>query len=161
MPSQKTPVVAPESASAASSPIEDPVPAEVHAVIELFANQLANISFPDIDAAALRRQADELRSEAKKVAHAREALDAALESFVTRLAKLTETAARAVAYARIYSVAHPEQQTLAAALVGLGEPLPAAGGSTSGHGRRRSRPARRSAELFDNAAPAAQHKDPA
>jgi hypothetical protein len=132
-------------------PIEDPVPAEVHAVIDLFANQLAKVSFPEIDAGSLRRQADELRTEAKAVARARDALDAALATFATRMATLTDTAARAVAYARIYSEAHPDRHALAAAIAALSEPARPAAASLTASGKRRGRPPRRSAELFDAA----------
>jgi len=144
---------------AASSSSEDPVPAEVHAVIGLFAGQLANISFPDIDVGVLRRQADELRTEAKTAARAREALDAALAAYVTRLAAVTETARRAVAYARIYSEAHPDQHALANAIAALAEPASTANAGTAAPGKRRGRASRRSAELFDDPAPAPPHKD--
>lgn len=118
-------------------------------MIELFANQLAHVSFPDIDAGALRRQADELRSQAQEVTRTREALDAALAGFVTRLAALTQMAVRAVAYARIYSVAHPDQRALAAAIAALSEPVEPAGSGATGSTRRRGRPSRRNAERFD------------
>lgn len=134
----------------ASAAVEDPVPAEVHSVIELFASQLAKVSFPDIDAGALRRQADELRGEAKAVARAREALETALASYAKRLTGLGETATRALAYARIYSEAHPDRQDLAAAIAALAEPRPAAAApALTANGKRRGRPPRRSAELFE------------
>lgn len=144
--------------------------AEVRAVIDLFATQLAKLSFPDIDAGILRRQADELRGEAKLVARAREALDAALASYARRAASLGETCTRAIAYARIYSAAHPDRSELALAIAALSQldPHGAAGphaatgvanGATSQHGqhgsptgKRRGRPPRRSAELFDASA---------
>jgi len=130
-------------------------------VIELFASQLAKVSFPDIDAAALRRQADELRTEAKAVARAREALDAALASCAKRKAMLGETATRAVAYARIYSEAHPDRLDLATALTTLSEPRTAvAAAAVTATGKRRGRPPRRSAELFDATAQAPD-SDPA
>jgi hypothetical protein len=137
-----------------ASPIEDPVPAEVHAVIDLYANQLAKVSFPEIDAGSLRRQADELRTEAKAVARARAALDTALATFAARMATLTQAAARAVAYARIYSEAHPDREALAAAIAALSEPAPTAAATPTASGKRRGRPPRRSAELFDAAGPA-------
>jgi hypothetical protein len=138
----------------APAAVEDPVSAEVRSVIELFATQLAKVSFPDIDAAALRRQADELRTEAKAVARAKEALDAALASYARRTAALGETAARAVAYARIYSEAHPDRHELAGALTALTQPrLAAAPAATAPPtGKRRGRPPKRSAELFGEAA---------
>jgi len=147
-------IVAPPPVSAAT--VEDPVPAAVLAVIELFANQLAKVAFPEIDAGSLRRQADELRTEAKAVARAREALDAALASLATRRAALDDTAGRAVAYARIYSEAHPDRVALATAIAALSEPRPAAAPGLTANGKRRGRPPRRSAELFDAAAPGAE-----
>lgn len=146
--------VAPAEPAPVASSVEDPVPAGIHAVIELFANQLAKVAFPEIDAGSLRRQADELRTEAKAVARAREQLDAAHASFATRLTLLTETAARAVAYARIYSEAHPERTALATAITALSAPVPAPATGPTIPGKRRGRPPKRSAELFDDAAPA-------
>jgi len=141
----------------APAAIEDPVPADVSGVIELYATQLAKVAFPEIDAASLRRQADELRAEARSVARAREALDAALAGFAARRVALGETAARAVAYARIYSQAHPDRAALATAIAALSETKPvavaaaAAAATGTASGKRRGRPPRRSAELFDSA----------
>jgi hypothetical protein len=141
----------PPASALVEVPVEDPVPAEVHAVIDLFANQLAKVAFPEIDAGSLRRQADELRTEAKAVARARDALDAALATFAARMATITETTARAVAYARIYSEAHPDRHALAAALAALAQPTSPPATSLTVNGKRRGRPPRRSAELFDAA----------
>src|SRR4051812_3350585 len=132
--------------------VDDPVPAAIHAVIDLFATQLAKISFPDIDAAALRRQADELRSEVAAATHARAALDAALATCAARSTALADTARRAVAYAQIYSAAHPERRDLAAALAALSGPAPLAAEPAAAPAKRRGRPPRRTAELFDAAA---------
>jgi hypothetical protein len=127
------------------------VPGAVQAVIDLFAHQLAKVAFPDIDAASLRRQAEELRGEAKAVARAREQLETASAGFATKLASLSETCARGVAYARIYSEAHPDRAALAGALAALGQAVPAtpAPPSLTASGKRRGRPPKRSAELFD------------
>lgn len=154
-------LVAPSSASSTSAGIEDPVPAEVHAVIDLFASQLAKVAFPEIDAASLRRLAEELRTEAKAVARAREALEVAQQGFTSRLAALTDTAGRAVAYARIYSEAHPDRTALATAIAALSEPRTPVAPTLTANGKRRGRPPRRSAELFDAAAPPAVIDEPA
>lgn len=161
MSSSNTSGVAAELDPAAASPIEDPVPSEVHAVIALFANQLTNVAFPDVDAAVLLRQADELRTEAKVAVHARESLDAALAAFVTRLAQLTETARRAVAYAKIYSEAHPDRPGLATAVAALSEPALSGDACTTVPGKRRSRSPRRSADRFEPTMPAPPEKGPA
>ncbi len=126
----------------------DPVPADVRAVIELFSTQLAKVAFPDVDAASLRREADELRAEATNVARARAALDAAEAARARREVALAATAARAMAYARIYCDAHPERQPLASAIANL-TTAPAI--APAPIGKRRGRPPRRSAELFDAA----------
>lgn len=142
----------------------DPIPVTVRGVIELYATQLAKVAFPDLDAATLRREADELRAEVANVARARAALEAAEAARAHREAALVATAGRAIAYARIYSDAHPERATLATALAELAtaaapapspeEPRPAA--------KRRGRPPKRSAELFDQhaAALASPHEPP-
>lgn len=147
------------AAMVAPAAADDPVPGEVSGVIELFATQLAKVAFPEIDAGSLRRAADELRAEARAVARAREALDAALASFAARRVALGEIAARAIAYARIYSQAHPDRTALATAIAALSETRPVViAAATGATGKRRGRPPRRSAELFDTPAepPAAE-----
>lgn len=157
MPSTNISVV---PAPPATPPLEDPVPADVLAVIELLAGPLAKVSFPEIDAASLRRQAEELRGELRNVERAQEALEAAQTSLAARRTALSETASRAVAYARIYSEAHPDRTSLAEALAALSAPKPAAAAALTANGKRRGRPPRRSAELFD-APPADAAAEPA
>ncbi len=135
-------------------PDEDPVPADVRSVIELFASQLAKVSFPDVDAASLRREVDELRAEAKLVTRARDALEAAVASLEQRRITLKASAARAIAYAKIYSEAHPDRAPLAEALAGLANPT-----APIAPAKRRGRPPRRSADLFDATVPM-PHADP-
>lgn len=149
--SNLTVVTPPEANPADAMAADDPVPSEVSGVIELFATQLSKVAFPEIDAASLRRAADELRAEARTVARAREAFDAALASFAARRVALGETAARAIAYARIYSQAHPDRTALATAIAALSETKPVAVAAATGAatGKRRGRPPRRSAELFE------------
>ena len=126
--------------------VNDPVRAEHRAVIELFANQLAKVTFPDVDAALLRRQAEEVRAEAIAVARAREALDAAQQKLADRTATLGDTVTRGLAYARIYADAHPDRHALATAIADLAAPAltPAAAAPA----KRRGRPPRQSPELF-------------
>ena len=125
--------------------VDDPVRVEHRAVIDLFANQLASLAFPDVDAALLKRQADEVRAEALAVARAAEALEAAQRKLSERNALLGETVARGLAYARIYADAHPDRHALATAIAAVATPtLPPAAAPK----KRRGRPPRQSAELF-------------
>jgi hypothetical protein len=131
-----------------SSPSEhDPIPADVRAVIDLFATYLAKVAFPEVDAALLRKQADEVRAEAKAIAQAREALAAAEAKAAARLATLTETTTRAIAYARIYGQAHPDRKAILDAVTALDGPTETPVTSI----KRRGRPPKQregSAELF-------------
>jgi hypothetical protein len=147
MPAPTISIVAPEP----EITVDDPVRAEHRAVIELFANQLAKVAFPDVDAALLRRQADDVRAQAIAVAKAREVLEAAQHKLADRAAVLGDTVARGLAYARIYADAHPDRHALATEISALAAPvvtLPAAA-----PGKRRGRPPRQNAELFAAAAP--------
>ncbi len=125
--------------------VDDPVRIEHRAVIDLFANQLANLAFPDVDAALLKRQADEVRAEAIAVARAADALEAAQRKLSERNALLGETVARGLAYARIYADAHPDRHALATAIAAVAAPVQTAPVVPK---KRRGRPPRQSAELF-------------
>ena len=116
---------------------DEVIPADVRAVLELFSTQLAKVPFPDVDAASLRREVESIRTEAKAVADARAALDAAVERSNARLVALREITGRAIAYARIYSEAHPDRQPLAAALAAIVQPP-----VTPPPAKRRGRPRR-------------------
>lgn len=128
--------------------VEDPVCAEHRAVIELFANQLAKVPFPDVDASVLRRQADEVRAEAVAVARARDALEAAQRKLEERSAALGDSVARGLAYARIYADGHPDRQALATAITGLRAQASEPAAVAAAPMKRRGRPPRQSAELF-------------
>lgn len=132
-----------------SSSENDPVPADLRAVIDLFTTHLATVAFPDVDAASLRHAADELRAAANNVAAAREALATTIAAMEARLAKLADAAARAIAYARIYGEAQPDRHAIVAALANLAPPAAPAPASTSGKRRGRPPKQRESAELFD------------
>ena len=134
--------------------VDDAVCAEHRAVIDLFANQLAKVAFPDVDAALLRRQADEVRAQATAVAVAREALEAAQRKLVDRTTLLGDTVVRGLAYARIYAAAHPDRHALTTAMDALA--VPSQPPPTASATKRRGRPPRQSAELFATAAPEEQ-----
>ncbi len=127
----------------------DAVPPEARAVLELFTTELAKVGFPDVDAATLKRQADELRAEAKAVARAQQALDEMSATLAAHAAALAQTAARALAYARIYADAHPDRTGLVTALGALDAATVRPPATGAIHlPKRRGRPRRQSAELF-------------
>ncbi|HSN24873.1 MAG TPA: hypothetical protein VLT45_01275 [Kofleriaceae bacterium] len=131
--------------------VEDVVRAEHRAVIALFETQLAKVAFPDVDAALLRRHADELRAAACAVENARAALEAAQHKLAERDVTLQHTVTRGLAYARIYAEAHPE---IEAAIAALSVPAPAPPPAVAA--KRRGRPPRASAELFATPTPEEQ-----
>jgi hypothetical protein len=97
----------------------DSLPTELRAVLELFGTELAKVSFPDVDAAVLRRHADEVKARQRDVEQARAALQVAQAELERRTLELAALATRGLAYARIYSSAHPERSELAARLANL------------------------------------------
>jgi len=109
----------------ATGPHDDPVPADLRAVVDLFSHDLREVIFPGVDAAVLRRHADEVRARARDVDRARAALDAALAAFDERTAALAGVAARALAYARIYAADQPDLAARLAEIEGpRGAPAP-------------------------------------
>lgn len=92
---------------------------EAHGVLELFATQLAQISFPEVDAAVLEQRAEEVVAERRAVEAARAALESATAELQRKTEELTALSRRGLAYARIYASAHPEREELATALARL------------------------------------------
>jgi hypothetical protein len=115
-------LVAVPGPSAETIRADDPVPVDVQALMDLFTTHLANVQFPDVDAASLRKHADELRAEAKTVARARESLAVATAASDAKLAALISACARAIAYAKIFCESHPDRRPIADALAALEKP---------------------------------------
>lgn len=116
--------IVPRVPSRPSPTNEDIVPPELAAVIDLFARELAGVSFPDVGSAELERLAEAVREQGGALDAARLALAAAEELLAERTAALAAASARGLAYARIYAEAHPERSDLGAALTRLARPAP-------------------------------------
>jgi hypothetical protein len=130
----------------------DPVPADVQALMDLFTTHLADVKFPDVDAASLRKHADDLRAEAKAVVRARAQLATAVAASDARLATLVSACARAIAYAKIFSESHPERRPIAEALAAISRPAVPALSVVKRRGRPpRQQPAQttQTVELFE------------
>ncbi len=89
--------------SSGSSSAESPLSAGVQAVIELFASELAQLKFPDVDQAVLGEAAARVLSQAETVAAAEAALLAAREALSDVQELLLGKCQRALAYARVYA----------------------------------------------------------
>jgi len=115
--------------------IDDVIPADLRAVVDLFNRDLREVTFPGVDGAVLRRHADEVRARARDVDRARAALDAALAAFDERTGALAVVASRALAYARIYAA---DQPALEARIVEIDGPreAPAIAATPPRRGRR-------------------------
>jgi hypothetical protein len=79
------------------------LPAPVQSVLDLFASELADVRFADVDAPTLARLAAEVRSVAEVVASAQAALESARRALDERQELLLGHVQRAVAYARVYA----------------------------------------------------------
>ncbi len=82
---------------------QDPVPALARAVIDLFAEALPEVRFPDMDRDMLESAADELRAAQLEVEQLEAELAAAKTALSQRAEQLSQKAQRALSYARIFA----------------------------------------------------------
>ncbi len=75
----------------------------VRTVVDLFASELADVRFGDVDAKMLAALASEVESAAEAVASAQALLDDARAKLLERQEVLLQQAQRALAYARVYA----------------------------------------------------------
>jgi hypothetical protein len=136
-PVESIPVDRVATAAAVDPALPDPIPAELRAVLELFATELRDVAFPGVDAAVLRQHADDVRTSARDVDRARTALDAALAVQAERSRALSAVVARALAYATIYVA---DQPALAARLAAVSGTATAAAPPSTPGPRPRGRP---------------------
>lgn len=84
-----------------------PIAPPVQALLDLFATDLADVHFADVDAQLLARLAVDLEASAEAAAIAQEALERANAAVLERSDALLEQAQRALAYARVYAERNP------------------------------------------------------
>ncbi len=102
---------------------DDPIPAHVREVLALFADELREVRFGELDAASLEALAERTREAALEVERAREALDAAHAALAAAREALSSHAAQALAYAKVFAAG---DAALAARLAVLERPEPPA-----------------------------------
>jgi hypothetical protein len=83
--------------------IMNPIAPPVQALLELFATELADVHFADVDAKLLARLAADLQASAEAAASAQQALERANAAVLERSEALLEQAQRGLAYARVYA----------------------------------------------------------
>lgn len=86
----------------------EPISPAVQSLLELFDDELKELKFPDVDAAALEAAADKAREAALAVERAELALDAARQALAERQEQLLAKSQRALAYARVFAEDAPE-----------------------------------------------------
>ena len=120
---------------------QDPVPAHVLELIEIFETHLPDVSFPGVDHDTLERQSLAVRSRASELHGAREQLEQARASLegaevahAQARAELLSTSHRALGYARVFAEEHPD---LRERLERLAKDAAPAGAAPVAHARRR------------------------
>lgn len=88
---------------AATAAQSEAIPAFVRDVIALYAEAMAEVSFPDLDLEVLESAAAQLRESAAAVQRAAEALEAARAAEHQSSESLVARAARALAYAKVFA----------------------------------------------------------
>src|SRR5690606_38097797 len=100
----------------------DPVPPAIRDILALFAGELRDQRFGDLDHEALELLADETRARAKEVEQARAALESTLASLDEAREALTARARQGLAYASVYAASDPELSAKIAGLEGEDKP---------------------------------------
>lgn len=135
------------------TPAHDPIAPWCADTLALFAGALADVRFPDVDAASLAAGAAEVRRAQVEIEALERALDDARVAMQATHAGFVDRCHRALAYARVFATAQPEHE---AAVTAVCAPLarPAAESTP----RRRGRPPkdRATVELLPDDAIAAQ-----
>lgn len=107
-------------------------------VLELYANELSDVRFPDLDLASLRAAASEVLACQEEVDRLEAELRDAHECMAGRNAALHARAERAFAYARIYAEGNPELDERVAAIRPQGASSPAAAPKKRGRPKKES-----------------------
>src|SRR5690348_3551841 len=98
------------------------IPTPVRTVVDLFATELADVRFGDVDAKMLASLAADVDAAAEAVASAQALLDEARSKLQEKHDALLQQAQRAIAYARVY--AEPDAE-LSARIESIALPRPA------------------------------------
>ncbi|MCY1032993.1 hypothetical protein OV207_16095 [Corallococcus sp. BB11-1] len=85
------------------SPENDSISPALRGLLELFATDLADVKFPDVDTAVLGEAAALVREKAEAVARAQAALDAARQVLNESQESLLQKGQRALAYAKVFA----------------------------------------------------------
>jgi len=134
----------------------EPFSPAVQSLLELFAQELSELKFPDVDGRALEGAAQSLRGAAAEVERAEAALEAARRAKLEAEELLVGKSQRALAYARVYAEDQPE---LLAKLDAIALPRarkPADPDAPAPRRRGRPRKPDASAPLFADEAPLAE-----
>lgn len=124
----------------------DPVAAPLRDVLGIFADDLADVRFPDIDATVLNAAAAVVEDVAGDVARLEAALDEARRRLDDAHDALTAKAARGVAYARVFAIGDDDLMGRLDAIMlprsrGRSAPAVAAAAPAKRRGRRSQPPA--------------------
>ncbi|RKH23492.1 hypothetical protein D7Y13_28080 [Corallococcus praedator] len=134
------------------SPENDSISPALRGLLELFATDLADVKFPDVDTEVLGEAAVQVRQKAEAVARAQAALDAARQALNESQESLLQKGQRALAYAKVFAeddaelgakleaIHLPRPTRKASGPSQVAEPVNATPGSEENAPRRRGRP---------------------
>jgi len=130
------------------APHRDPVPALAREVIDLYAEALASVRFPDLDITVLEGMSQELGAAQCEVERLEAELEAARNRLQIQADSLVARAQRALAYARVFAEGDP---TLSARVAEIrGEEPSARRDPIPPKRRARTRKSETGNELFDD-----------
>lgn len=135
-----------------NSPENDSISPALRELLELFATDLSDVKFPDVDTEVLGEAAVQVRQKAEAVARAQAALDAARQALNESQESLLQKGQRALAYAKVFAeddaelgakleaIHLPRPVRKASGPSQVADPVNAPTGSDDNTPRRRGRP---------------------
>lgn len=81
----------------------EPIPSDVHKLVEVFEGELNEVAFPDVDYQRLAASIEAVQSGAKAVEEATDALVAARSTYEANRQELMQRAVRGLAYAKVFA----------------------------------------------------------
>jgi hypothetical protein len=139
------------SKTTSPTPKHDPTPAFAHQVLELYADALREVRFPDLDLALLEAARDALLVSQLEVERSEAQLQAARAVLEVKSEALQAKAERALAYARVFALGDAALSAQLAEIGGGVRKKPLAlveGGTAPGKRRGRSKKSEAGTELF-------------
>jgi len=85
----------------------DPIDSSIHEIVTFFGAEMADVTFPDVDAGQLHDAAEQVRARAQDLVRARQVLEEVQKGLEEATVLLDDRARQALAYAQVFAASRP------------------------------------------------------